>query len=231
MGGVAIVVGRVRSGYWRDISAAARLHAPGAARHVRDLSARRSSASSTTGSEGLHERNLGLNKRAKIVGLLIVAVGFAVLAVNVANVDTHTVVHPLDSPGPRSRARRLGACSAIFLIIAATNAVNLTDGLDGLAAGSSIFGFAAFTVIGFWQFRHTHLRRRPTPSTWLSSPRSMIGGLRRLPVVERGTGPDLHGRHRLAGHRCRPRRPGARHEHACCCCRSSAACSSSRPCR
>ena len=32
--------------------------------------------------------------------------------------------------------------------------MNLTDGLDGLAAGSAIFGFAAFVVIGFWGFRH-----------------------------------------------------------------------------
>jgi len=40
------------------------------------------------------------------------------------------------------------------VIYATTNAVNLTDGLDGLASGSAIFGFAAFVVIGFWGFRH-----------------------------------------------------------------------------
>jgi phospho-N-acetylmuramoyl-pentapeptide-transferase len=32
--------------------------------------------------------------------------------------------------------------------------VNLADGLDGLAAGSAAFAFAAFVFIGFWQFRH-----------------------------------------------------------------------------
>src|SRR5438067_5587316 len=43
---------------------------------------------------------------------------------------------------------------AMLVMIAASNAVNLADGLDGLAAGSSAFAFAAFIFIGFWQFRH-----------------------------------------------------------------------------
>ena len=43
----------------------------------------------------------------------------------------------------------------VFLMIAASsNGVNLTDGLDGLAVGSSAQVFAAFIVIAFWQFRH-----------------------------------------------------------------------------
>jgi len=43
----------------------------------------------------------------------------------------------------------------VFLIMAGTsNGVNLTDGLDGLAAGSSALVFAAYVVIAFWQFRH-----------------------------------------------------------------------------
>ena len=32
--------------------------------------------------------------------------------------------------------------------------MNVTDGLDGLAAGSALFGFIAFTVIAFWGFRN-----------------------------------------------------------------------------
>ena len=40
----------------------------------------------------------------------------------------------------------------IFLISAWSNAVNLTDGLDGLAAGSATLVFAAYTVVNIWQF-------------------------------------------------------------------------------
>jgi phospho-N-acetylmuramoyl-pentapeptide-transferase len=43
---------------------------------------------------------------------------------------------------------------AVLLIAATTNAVNLTDGLDGLAAGSSIYAFITMTVVAFWAFRH-----------------------------------------------------------------------------
>ena len=41
------------------------------------------------------------------------------------------------------------------LIIAGwSNAVNLTDGLDGLAAGTAAMVLATYTIIGFWQFRN-----------------------------------------------------------------------------
>jgi phospho-N-acetylmuramoyl-pentapeptide-transferase len=43
---------------------------------------------------------------------------------------------------------------AVLLIVGTSNAVNLTDGLDGLAAGAAILCFSAYTVIPFWQFRH-----------------------------------------------------------------------------
>ena len=43
---------------------------------------------------------------------------------------------------------------ASALVIATANAVNLTDGLDGLAGGSSAIGFSAFVIIGYWLFRH-----------------------------------------------------------------------------
>ncbi len=41
-----------------------------------------------------------------------------------------------------------------FLIIAWTNAVNLTDGLDGLATGSSMISFVGFTLIALWEAYH-----------------------------------------------------------------------------
>ena len=41
-----------------------------------------------------------------------------------------------------------------LIIFSTVNAVNVTDGLDGLAAGSALFGFFAFTIIAFWGLRN-----------------------------------------------------------------------------
>ncbi len=43
---------------------------------------------------------------------------------------------------------------ATAVIFSTTNAVNVTDGLDGLAGGSALFGFLAFALIAFWSFRN-----------------------------------------------------------------------------
>jgi phospho-N-acetylmuramoyl-pentapeptide-transferase len=42
------------------------------------------------------------------------------------------------------------------MIWATSNAVNVTDGLDGLAGGSAMMGFLAFTIIAYWAFRNPH---------------------------------------------------------------------------
>jgi phospho-N-acetylmuramoyl-pentapeptide-transferase len=39
-------------------------------------------------------------------------------------------------------------------VVGTANAVNLTDGLDGLASGAATFCFAILAIIGYWQFRH-----------------------------------------------------------------------------
>jgi phospho-N-acetylmuramoyl-pentapeptide-transferase len=41
-----------------------------------------------------------------------------------------------------------------MVVIATTNAVNLTDGLDGLATGTSIMVLGSYLLIAFWQYRH-----------------------------------------------------------------------------
>lgn len=43
------------------------------------------------------------------------------------------------------------------IVWATTNAVNVTDGLDGLAGGSALMGFGAFTIIAYWTFRNPEL--------------------------------------------------------------------------
>jgi phospho-N-acetylmuramoyl-pentapeptide-transferase len=43
----------------------------------------------------------------------------------------------------------------VFLLLSATtNSVNLTDGMDGLASGTTVLVVSAYVVIAFWQFRH-----------------------------------------------------------------------------
>ena len=102
-----------------------------------------------------YQRNLGLNKRTKFAGLLVVAIVFAVLAVTVAHANTHLAFTRYNNFDIDLGKVGL-AIFAVLMIEATTNAVNFTDGLDGLAAGSSAFVFAAFTVIGFWELRHPY---------------------------------------------------------------------------
>ena len=99
------------------------------------------------------ERNLGLSSGAKMLGLLVVAIGFAVAILTSTDVHSTISFTRFDSPG-LDIPGWAWAIWAILLIAGSTNAVNLTDGLDGLAAGSSIFAFVSFVVIGFWAFRH-----------------------------------------------------------------------------
>ena len=42
----------------------------------------------------------------------------------------------------------------IFVVMSMSNAVNLTDGLDGLATGASVMVIGAYSAIAFWQYRH-----------------------------------------------------------------------------
>jgi phospho-N-acetylmuramoyl-pentapeptide-transferase len=96
------------------------------------------------------QRSLGLNSKAKLGGQLLVAVVFGLLAVHYMGNDISKVSFIRDT------ALRLGGIGfvvwAYVMISATSNGVNLTDGLDGLASGSSALVFAAYVVITFWQF-------------------------------------------------------------------------------
>jgi phospho-N-acetylmuramoyl-pentapeptide-transferase len=96
-------------------------------------------------------RNLGLRKRGKTIGIVGIAAAFAWLSLHYVHTSTHlSTTRPLDLD--------LGSVGffiwVLLVVYAATNAVNLTDGVDGLAAGSSAFTFAAFMIIAFTEFRH-----------------------------------------------------------------------------
>src|SRR5581483_828543 len=88
--------------------------------------------------------------------LFAVAIGFAIVAVWQTPVHTTLSFTRFNVPG--IELGTIGWCVlAVLVILGSSNAVNLTDGLDGLAAGSSIYAFIAYLVIGFWGFRHSEV--------------------------------------------------------------------------
>jgi phospho-N-acetylmuramoyl-pentapeptide-transferase len=101
------------------------------------------------------KRSLGLRPSYKVMGQVIIALGFTLLATRLS-----TAGHP---PLPKQfsflggTAVSLGVFFFIWvfiMIIGSSNAVNLTDGLDGLASGSMVMLMAAYLLIAFTMFRH-----------------------------------------------------------------------------
>jgi phospho-N-acetylmuramoyl-pentapeptide-transferase len=105
-------------------------------------------------------RNLGLSKRAKMFGLLTVAISFAVLMAFHTRVHTELSFTRFDTAWI-DLGRWVWIVWAVLLITGFANAVNLTDGLDGLASGAALFAFAAYMFIAFWQFRHQEVYMVP----------------------------------------------------------------------
>ncbi|WP_067967397.1 phospho-N-acetylmuramoyl-pentapeptide-transferase [Nocardiopsis trehalosi] len=103
-------------------------------------------------------RSLGLRSGAKMLGQTIVGVGFAVGVTQFPNGYGYTPASPqlsfLRDFGP---PMMLGVFViwALFLIVGFSNAVNLTDGLDGLATGATILSLVAYVIIGNWQLRQS----------------------------------------------------------------------------
>ncbi|WP_217544868.1 phospho-N-acetylmuramoyl-pentapeptide-transferase [Streptomyces sp. GbtcB6] len=103
-------------------------------------------------------RSLGLRAKAKMAGQLIVGISFAVLSLMFAdargNTPASTKLSFITDFG-WSIGPVLFVVWALFMILAMSNGVNLTDGLDGLATGASVLVFGAYTFIGVWQFQES----------------------------------------------------------------------------
>ena len=101
------------------------------------------------------QNSRGLPGRYKLLGQAIAAGIFGYLGLQFADKDSLTPISEYLS-GVRETAIYLGpALVVIFIIVmvmSASNGVNLTDGLDGLATGASIMTFLAFVLIGVWEF-------------------------------------------------------------------------------
>jgi phospho-N-acetylmuramoyl-pentapeptide-transferase len=102
-------------------------------------------------------RSLGLPGRVKMLLLLGVTVGVAVAIDHINGVDTQIYFPIVDWHVDLSWA----FYPFLFLVIAGTvNGVNLTDGLDGLAAGTSIISLLTFLSIAVISW----IRSNPVPS-------------------------------------------------------------------
>lgn len=100
----------------------------------------------------------GVNKRGKLVMQLLVGGVLGTVALYFPSTDNQTVASTHISFVRDIGWAQIGKVGAVILFVAivmgATNGVNLTDGLDGLATGASVMVFAGFVMISFWQFRH-----------------------------------------------------------------------------
>ena len=103
-----------------------------------------------------NSRSLGLRARAKLVGQTIVTVVFALLVLRFPNAlgltpGSEHVSFVRDISWLSIGPVLFVAWSAV-MIAGWSNAVNLTDGQDGLATGASVMAFAAYVAIGVWQY-------------------------------------------------------------------------------
>ncbi len=114
------------------------------------------------------ERSLGLKARWKIMGQAAVGIAFGYLALQFPN---EAGVTPGSTAISFLRDTSLdlavfGTTAGVvlfliwanFLITAWSNAVNLTDGLDGLASGASAIFFITYVLVGIWKFNESCVR-------------------------------------------------------------------------
>lgn len=95
--------------------------------------------------------NIGLTEIQKLVGQLVIALGFFFIFMKTG----HTTVFTIHTLGIAIDLKWFYGIFLLFILVASTNAVNLTDGLDGLAGGLSLIAFLAMGLIS-WN------------STWIS---------------------------------------------------------------
>jgi phospho-N-acetylmuramoyl-pentapeptide-transferase len=103
------------------------------------------------------QRSLGLRSGAKLMGQVVVGAVFAILALHFpdgydltpASMHLSFLVDFGVSIGPV-----FFVVLVLAMVTGTSNAVNLTDGLDGLATGATILVLAAYVIIGNWQLRN-----------------------------------------------------------------------------
>ena len=109
------------------------------------------------------QRSLGLSGWRKIAGQVLVTIPFGFLALSFPDALNQTPASAsisLFRDIPWLSLMALGPILGLlvylawvsFIGVAWSNSTNVTDGLDGLAAGAGIFVTGAYSLIAFWQF-------------------------------------------------------------------------------
>ncbi|MCA1848912.1 MAG: phospho-N-acetylmuramoyl-pentapeptide-transferase [Actinobacteria bacterium] len=99
-----------------------------------------------------NRRNEGLSVRYKALFLTLAVVVADVMALRYVGVTQNVIIPGFDKNlvlGPGVVGVALFSFLMLLVIVGATNAVNLTDGLDGLAAGAGAIALLAYTAIAF----------------------------------------------------------------------------------
>ncbi|MCD6353677.1 MAG: phospho-N-acetylmuramoyl-pentapeptide-transferase [Proteobacteria bacterium] len=94
-----------------------------------------------------HRNGSGLSMFSKLFLQLLVALAVSFYLYFVLNLDTH-----LNVPFLKNISPEMGwffIVFAVFVIVGTSNAVNLTDGLDGLAIGPAMIAFATYIVFAY----------------------------------------------------------------------------------
>jgi phospho-N-acetylmuramoyl-pentapeptide-transferase len=103
------------------------------------------------------QRNLGLRSKAKMIGQTVIALVFGALALSPWLEDENGRTPASDKISFLREVDWLVLPTVLTLLLiwlfvtGFSNAVNLTDGLDGLAAGASVMVFGAYTLVNIWQ--------------------------------------------------------------------------------
>ena len=112
-------------------------------------------------SKVIHERSLGLTPKAKLLGQFIIATAFAIMAVNffnilptvnipfIATIDLGILYTVIPIGEGAIYLPWLYIVFVDILLVGLCNAVNLTDGLDGLAAGTVMVVMLVMAAIAF----------------------------------------------------------------------------------
>ena len=101
------------------------------------------------------KQSLGLTGKQKLLAQALIASLFGYLGIQFADLDGLTPIS-LNLSTVRDTSLVLGPVLVVIwvalMVMATSNGVNLTDGLDGLASGASVMTFLAFVLIGVWEF-------------------------------------------------------------------------------